>query len=1043
MHGLRVAVSAKGNRVILNKELKKFVRDAFPPPHHHPIRPWSSSMGWAPFKNPIDGDVGADAPLHSHWALWRYSTLNAQFGGARFSGNSSIAWKEKNFVLGFFPLCVSCLDGTWGGLKLVPFLWRCLCSLLSFVGFHEGVKARRSAVRHVCPGLEEVLPEESLFCGGSPVLSPSVVSHGVKTKPQALGRALEEGILLCWGSSKMERLHLVHWMVFCLLVSWATGGFSQDDAKAVYIITMKQAPAAHYYDLMRRFGSSSSSNGETETLNTHRGPRNVSRGGRSYSKYLVQLQDSLLRRTLKGENYLKLYSYHYLINGFAVLVTAQQADKLASRREVANVALDFSVRTETTHTPEFLGLPKGAWVKEGGPEGAGEGIVIGFIDTGIDPTHSSFSDDSSVNPYPVPPHYSGVCEVTRDFPSGSCNRKLVGARHFAASAITRGIFNATQDYASPFDGDGHGTHTASIAAGNHGIPVIVAGHHFGNASGMAPRAHIAIYKALYKSFGGFAADVVAAIDQAAQDGVDIISLSITPNRRPPGIATFFNPIDMALLSAVKAGIFVVQAAGNTGPSPRSMSSFSPWIFTVGAAAHDRIYSNSIILGNNATISGIGLAPGTDGDSMYTLVSAVHAFREGTTDVKDMYVAECQDSSNLDKDIVQGNILICSYSIRFVLGLSSIKQALETAKNLSAVGIIFYMDPFVIGFQLNPTPMKMPGLIIPSPDDSKIFLKYYNSSLLRNDTSGSIIQFGGAAKILGGLKANYSNLAPKVLYYSARGPDPEDSSLHDADIMKPNLIAPGNLIWGAWSSLGGDSTEFEGEKFAMISGTSMAAPHVAGLAALIKQKYPSFTPSAIGSALSTTASVYDKQGGPIMAQRAYTNPDINQSPATPFDMGSGFVNATAALDPGLIFDCSFGDYLSFLCGINGSSPVVLNYTGFDCGGSTTVNATDLNLPSITLALLNQSRTVLRTVTNIANDETYSVTWSAPYGVSVSIMPTRFLVASGQSQALTVVLNATMNSTYASFGRIGLYGNLGHISSIPLSVISKVTLSSSLK
>lgn len=89
--------------------------------------------------------------------------------------------------------------------------------------------------------------------------------------------------------------------------------------------------------------------------------------------------------------------------------------------------------------------------------------------------------------------------------------------------------------------------------------------------------------------------------------MDIISLSITPNRRPPGIATFFNPIDMALLSAVKAGIFVIQAAGNTGPSPKSMSSFSPWIFTVGAAAHDRIYSNSIFLGNNVTIAGVGLA----------------------------------------------------------------------------------------------------------------------------------------------------------------------------------------------------------------------------------------------------------------------------------------------------------------------------------------------------------------------------------------------------------------------------------------------------
>lgn len=89
---------------------------------------------------------------------------------------------------------------------------------------------------------------------------------------------------------------------------------------------------------------------------------------------------------------------------------------------------------------------------------------------------------------------------------------------------------------------------------------------------------------------------------------------------------------------------------------------------------------------------------------------------------------------------------------------------------------------------------------------------------------------------------------------------------------------------------------------MISGTSMSAPHIAGLAALIKQKFPGFSPSAIASALSTTATLYDRQGSPVMAQRSYSNPDSTQSPATPFDMGSGFVNATAALDPGLIFDC---------------------------------------------------------------------------------------------------------------------------------------------
>ncbi|XP_039023478.1 subtilisin-like protease SBT2.2 [Hibiscus syriacus] len=827
--------------------------------------------------------------------------------------------------------------------------------------------------------------------------------------------------------------------VYLVLMSLAFGlgskTLSQEDPHSdVYIVTLKQAPSAHYFEEEVRKHKGFNNGSTSYRLSSLYKPRNNSRSHQRWS-YISKIHDSLLRSALGGEKYLKLYSYHYLINGFSVLITLQQADKLSRRREVANVVLDFSVKTATTYTPEFLGLTKGAWPQEGGYGTAGEGIVIGFIDTGIDPTHSSFADDVSDHPYPVPNHFSGVCEVTRDFPSGSCNRKLVGARHFAASAITKGIFNSSQDYASPFDGDGHGTHTASVAAGNHGIPLVVAGNYFGNASGMAPRAHIAVYKALYKSFGGFAADVVAAIDQAAQDGVDIISLSITPNRRPPGIATFFNPIDMALLSAVKSGIFVVQAAGNTGPSPKSMSSFSPWILTVGSASHDRVYANSIVLGNNVTIPGVGLAPGTDTDKMYTLISAVHALSNEATLAIDMYVSECQDSSNFDGELIQGNLLICSYSIRFVLGLSTVKQALQTAKNLSAAGVVFYMDPFVIGFQLNPTPLNMPGIIIPSSNDSKILLQYYNSSLERDGSTGNIIRFGAVASISGGLKANYSISAPKVMFYSARGPDPEDSFL-DADIMKPNLVAPGNSIWAAWSSLGTDSVEFQGESFAMMSGTSMAAPHIAGLGALIKQKFPHFNPAAIASALSTTASLYDKNGGPIMAQRAYANPDINQSPATPFDMGSGFVNATSALDPGLIFDTTYEEYMSFLCGINGSSPAVLNYTGQSCQlYNSTVTAVDLNLPSITIAKLNQSNTVERSVTNIAGNETYKVSWTTPSGVSMKVTPMCFFISTGEKQVITITFNATTNDSVPSFGRIGLLGDGGHNLNIPLSVIVK--------
>lgn len=226
--------------------------------------------------------------------------------------------------------------------------------------------------------------------------------------------------------------------------------------------------------------------------------------------------------------------------------------------------------------------------------------------------------------------------------------------------------------------------------------------------------------------------------------------------------------------------------------------------------------------------------------MYKLIHAQHALNKGITVDDDMYVGECQDASKLNKDLVQGNLLICSYSMRFVLGLSSINQTLETAMNLSAVGVVFPMGPSVVGFQLNPILMKIPAIIIPSANDSKvhmyivsyiyswlvyiilfslcnyilfstgqILLGYYNSSLEKDGASHEIVKFGAVASIGGGLEPSYNNAAPKVMYYSARGPDPEDSLPHEADVLKPNMVAPGNFIWAAWSSVATDSDEFQG------------------------------------------------------------------------------------------------------------------------------------------------------------------------------------------------------------------------------------------
>ncbi|KAF5734256.1 subtilisin-like protease [Tripterygium wilfordii] len=124
------------------------------------------------------------------------------------------------------------------------------------------------------------------------------------------------------------------------------------------------------------------------------------------------------------------------------------------------------------------------------------------------------------------------------------------------------------------------------------------------------------------------------------------------------------------------------------------------------------------------------------------------------------------------------------------------------------------------------------------------------------------------------------------------------------------MAPGSSIWAAWSPSSEGDPNIRGQNFALVTGTSMATPHIAGVAALIKQRHPRWGPAAITSAMMTSADVFDHSGSPILAQ--LTN---RLAPATPFDLGAGFINSTRAIDPGLIFNAHlktmFNFYVMFL------------------------------------------------------------------------------------------------------------------------------------
>ncbi|XP_020090637.1 subtilisin-like protease SBT2.6 [Ananas comosus] len=792
-------------------------------------------------------------------------------------------------------------------------------------------------------------------------------------------------------------------------------------AHDVYIVAIEGEPVVNYNGGIEGFTATAVDPLEEMDI--------TSEAVTSYALHLERKHDELLDSLLEVGTYKKLYSYHHLINGFAVHMSPLQAEALRRAPGVKYVEKDMKVRKLTTHTPQFLGLPTGVWPTGGGFDRAGEDIVIGLVDSGIYPKHPSFSTNHNTESYEPLPRYKGKCEIDPGTRKSFCNGKIIGAQHFAKAAIAAGAFNPAIDFASPLDGDGHGSHTAAIAAGNNGVPVRMHGHEFGKASGMAPRARIAVYKVLYRLFGGYVSDVVAAIDQAVRDGVDVLNLSVGPNSPPTATrTTFLNPFDAALLSAVKAGVFVVQAAGNGGPFPKTLVSFSPWIMTVAAAVDDRRYKNHLTLGNGQILPGLGLSPATHGNKSFNLVSASDVLL-GSSVVK-YNPLDCQKPELLNKKLVEGNILLCGYSFNFISGTASISKVSDTAKSLGAAGFIVAVENNYPGTKFDPVPVSVPGILITDVSKTKELIDYYNCSTKR-DWAGRPVRFEATGSIANGLAPTLYNSAPQVALFSSRGPGVKDFSFQDADVLKPDILAPGNLIWAAWAPNGTDEANYVGEGFAMISGTSMAAPHIAGIAALIKQKNPKWSPAAIKSALMTTATMLDKGGRPIRAQQYAGEEIMTLVRATPFDYGSGAVNPKAALEPGLILDAAHEDYISFLCSIPGiDHHEISNITGSSCN-TTKTHPSDLNTPSITISHLEGTQTVKRMLTNVADEiETYTITTRMPPEIALEVSPQAMTVLSGASRELTVTLTVrSVTGTY-SFGEILMKGDRGHQVRIPV-------------
>ncbi|OWM80401.1 hypothetical protein CDL15_Pgr019681 [Punica granatum] len=679
-----------------------------------------------------------------------------------------------------------------------------------------------------------------------------------------------------------------------------------------------------------------------------------------------------------------LHTYDTVFHGFSASLSPSQLDSLRGHPSVLAVLEDRRRYLHTTRSPQFLGLrnQQGLW----SDSDYGSDVIIGVLDTGVWPERRSFSD---VNLGPVSKRWKGACETGEKFGAHNCNRKLVGARFFVKGndAAGRGAgpgmgggINETVEFRSPRDADGHGTHTASTAAGRYSFRASMAGYAPGIAKGVAPKARIASYKVCWKNSGCFDSDILAAFDAAVNDGVDVISISIGGG---DGISSpyYLDPIAIGSYGAVSHGIFVSSSAGNDGPNGMTVTNIAPWLTTVGAGTIDRNFPADVILGNGVKLSGVSLYSGPPlSGKMYPLV---YPGKSGI-----LTSSLCMENS-LDANHVKGKIVICDRgsSARVAKGLVVLKAG--------GVGMIL-ANGISNGEGLVGDAHMIPTAAVGANEGDSV--KAYVSST-SNPTA--TIQFRGTQI---GIKP-----APVVASFSGRGPNGLNP-----EILKPDLIAPGVNILAAWTDAIGPTgldSDTRKTEFNILSGTSMACPHVGGAAALLKSAHPDWSPAAIRSAMMTTANLLDNTLKPM-------TDESTGKPATPYDFGAGHVNLDRAMDPGLIYDITSDDYMNFLCGIGYSNKIiqVITRSPVNCPRAKKPLPENLNYPSVAALFSStrtgvQSKSFTRTVTNVGEPKAvYQVKIeSVPKGVSLVVKPTTLVFSEAvKKQTFMVTIKADTKS-----------------------------------
>lgn len=646
-----------------------------------------------------------------------------------------------------------------------------------------------------------------------------------------------------------------------------------------------------------------------------------------------------------------LYSYAHAATGFAARLTGGQAAHLASRRSaVLAVVPDATQQLHTTLTPSFLRLSDSSGLLQA--SGGATDVVVGVIDTGVYPKdRASFAADPSLPP--PPSTFRGRCVSTPAFnASAYCNNKLVGAKFFGLgyeAAHGGGAVDET-DSRSPLDTNGHGTHTSSTAAGSAVPNAAFFDYAKGTAIGMAPRARIAAYKACWAR-GCTSSDILMAFDEAIKDGVNVLSVSLGAVGQAPPF--YSDSTAVGAFSAVRRGIVVSASAGNSGPGEFTAVNVAPWILTVGASTVNRRFSANVVLGSGDTFAGTSLYAGTPlGPSKIPLVYG-----------GDVGSSVCE-AGKLIASKVAGKIVVCDPGVN---GRAAKGEAVKLAGGAGAI----LVSAKAFGEQPITIPHIHPATAVTFAVAEKI-KRYIRTSA----SPVATIVFLGT--VVGGTPSS-----PRMASFSSRGPN-----LLAPEILKPDVTAPGVDILAAWTGENSPSeldSDTRRVKFNIISGTSMSCPHVSGIAAMLRQARPGWSPAAIKSALMTTAFNVDSAGDVIR--------DMSTGGAsTPFVRGAGHVDPNRALNPGLVYDAGTDDYVSFLCalGYTARQIAVLTRDGSVTDCSTRPGSVgDLNYPafSVVFGSGDDEVTQRRVVRNVGSNAraTYTASVASPAGVRVTVEP----------------------------------------------------------